>query len=162
MTPLMTLATVVVATVLTAPIQDHHQAHAADRARHGMGFDQQRTTHHFLVETDGGTIQVTAKDAGDIESARQSRSHLQHITEAFAAGDFTLPLFIHETEPPGSAIMKERRAMLTFTFERLPTGGKVIVRTSDPQALTALHDFLRFQIREHKTGDPLTPAERKR
>jgi hypothetical protein len=162
MTPVLALASVVAATMLTAPIQDHHQAHTADRARHGMGFDQQRTTHHFLIEADGGTIQVTAKDAGDTESARQIRTHLQHIAQAFAAGDFTLPLFVHQTEPPGSAIMKERRSMLTFTFERMPAGGKVIVRTSDPQARTALHDFLRFQIREHKTGDPLTPAERKR
>lgn len=161
MTPVLPLATVVVAATLTAPIQDHHQAHAADRARHGMGFDQQRTTHHFLIETDGGTIQVTAKDAGDTESESQIRTHLQHIAQAFATGDFTLPLFIHETEAPGSAIMKERRSMLSFTFERMPAGGKVIVRTSDRQALTALHDFLRFQIREHKTGDPLTPAERK-
>ena len=127
-----------------------------------MGFDQHRTTHHFLIDADGGTIQVTAKNAADAESERQIRAHLQHVAKAFAEGDFSLPLFIHETEPPGSAIMKERRSMLSFTFERMPAGGKVVIRTSDPQALAALHDFLRFQIREHKTGDPLTPAERRR
>jgi hypothetical protein len=158
----LAFATVVVATLLTTPIQDHHQAHAADRARHGMGFDQQRTTHHFLIDADGGTIQVTANDAGDAESEGQIRAHLQHIAKAFADGDFRLPLFIHATEPPGSAIMQERRSMLSFTFERMPAGAKVVIRTSDPQALAALHDFLRFQIREHKTGDPLTPAERRR
>jgi hypothetical protein len=162
MTSMLSLVAVFGAATLAAPIQNHHQAHAADRARHGMGFDQQRTTHHFLIEPDGGTIQVTAKDAGDTESESQIRTHLQHIAQAFAAGDFTLPLFIHETEPPGTAMMKERHSMLTFTFERTPAGGKVIVRTSDRQALTALHDFLRFQIREHKTGDPLTAAERKK
>jgi hypothetical protein len=157
MTTLLTLAAIAAAT-MAAPIQDPHRAHAADRARHGMGFDQQRTTHHFLVEPDGGTIEVTAKDPADTESADQIRTHLQHIAQAFAAGDFSLPLFIHETEPPGSAIMKARRTMLTFTFERMPGGGQVVVRTSDPRALAALHDFLRFQIREHKTGDPLAPA----
>jgi len=157
-----TIVLAVVAAVLTTPIQDHHQAQATDRARHGMGFDQHRTTHHFLIDADGGTIQVTAKDAGDAESERRIRAHLQHIAKAFAEGDFSLPLFIHETEPPGTAIMKERRSMLSFTFERMPAGGKVVIRTSDPPALAALHDFLRFQIREHKTGDPLMPAERRR
>ena len=49
------------------------------------------------------------------------------------------------------------RAAMTFAYERLPRGGKVVVRTADPDALAALHDFLRFQIREHKTGDPLSP-----
>ena len=39
-------------------------------------------------------------------------------------------------------------------------GGKVVIdtpETRDTAARDALHDFLRFQIREHQTGDPLTP-----
>ena len=35
-------------------------------------------------------------------------------------------------------------------------GGKVVIETEDTAARDALHDFLRFQIREHRTGDPLT------
>jgi hypothetical protein len=69
--------------------------------------------------------------------------------------DFSLPVFIHETEPPGVTVMKARRAEMTFRFEELPTGGKVVIRTNDAQALGALHEFLRFQIREHRTGDPM-------
>ena len=30
-----------------------------------MGFDQQRTAHHFLLFKDGGAIDVSVKDAGD-------------------------------------------------------------------------------------------------
>jgi hypothetical protein len=45
---------------------------------------------------------------------------------------------------------------MTFRYESLDKGGKVVAETADPAALAALHDFLRFQIREHKTGDPLT------
>jgi hypothetical protein len=30
------------------------------------------------------------------------------------------------------------------------------LEASDPIALAAIHDFLRFQINDHRTGDPLT------
>ena len=139
-----------------------HQAHGQDRGRHAMGFDQQRTEHHFLIEPQGGTIQVTARDSQDVESERQIRAHLQHITKAFGIGDFSLPVFVHDTEPTGAAVMKERRAALAYTFVPIRGGGKVVVRTSDAIALAAVHDFLRFQIRHHKTGDPLDPTAAKK
>ena len=46
----------------SAPIpQDHAQhQHPPSRAAQGMGFDQDRTQHHFLIEKDGGTIQVSS------------------------------------------------------------------------------------------------------
>ena len=69
----------------------------------------------------------------------------------------SLPLFVHATEPPGVATMKERRAQMSFRYEEVDKGGKVVVQTDDTSALAALHEFLRFQIREHKTGDPLAP-----
>jgi hypothetical protein len=142
--------------VLAAGTPLHHP-HAQDRAQHGMGFDQQSTTHHFILERAGGTIEVTAKAVGDKAVTNQIRAHLQHIASAFGKGDFTLPVFIHDTDPPGASTMKERRSSMTFSYEDLPAGGKVIVRTKDRAALDALHSFLRFQIREHRTGDPLEP-----
>jgi hypothetical protein len=136
--------------------QDHPPLSHA-RANHGMGFDQDRTIHHFLIDRTGGSIEVTAKTATDQDTIGRVRGHLRHIESAFANGDFTLPVFIHQTEPPGAATMKERRSTMTFTFEEMPAGARLVVRTQDAQALAALHDFLRFQIREHKTGDPLEP-----
>ena len=149
--------------VLAAPAAGQHQhAHPQDRAQQGMGFDQQKTTHHFLIQTTGGTIEVTARDASDQVSVDQIRGHLRHIASAFAQGDFSLPIFVHDTEPaklPGVSVMKARRAEMTFRYEDIGAGGKVVINTpdtSDTAARDALHDFLRFQIREHQTGDPLT------
>jgi hypothetical protein len=122
-----------------------------------MGFDQDKTTHHFLLQKAGGTIEVTAKNADDKASTDEIRMHLRHIATAFAAGDFNLPMFIHDTVPPGVQVLNARREQMTFRYEDVDKGGKVVVQTVDPAARDALHDFLRFQIREHRTGDPLTP-----
>jgi hypothetical protein len=51
--------------------------------------------------------------------------------------------------------MKAHKAKITYQFESTPTGAKLIINTEDPKALNAVHDYLRYQIREHKTGDPL-------
>jgi hypothetical protein len=87
-----------------------HKAHAQDesassvmneRGGRGMGFSQTATTHHFLLKTDGGAIQVEANDTADSASRDNIRKHLTHIAEAFSNGDFAIPMFVHDTVPPG-------------------------------------------------------------
>ncbi|HKB78835.1 MAG TPA: hypothetical protein VKH35_03885, partial [Thermoanaerobaculia bacterium] len=46
---------------------DHHHSGVMRRGAMGMGFDQQKTTHHFILLESGGRIEVTAKDAADRE-----------------------------------------------------------------------------------------------
>jgi hypothetical protein len=52
--------------------------------------------------------------------------------------------------------MQERTNALTFRFEETDAGARVRITTSDVKARNAVHEFLRYQIREHATGDPLT------
>ncbi len=52
--------------------------------------------------------------------------------------------------------MQRLKADIRFTFEELPQGGRVLINTTNHQALDAIHEFIRFQIREHQTGDNLT------
>jgi hypothetical protein len=40
------------------------------------------------------------------------------------------------------------------TFEELEWGGRVRIETTDAEAQKAIHDFLRFKIENHHTGDP--------
>ena len=127
-----------------------------DRADKGMGFDQAKTTHHFLLKRDGGVIRVEANDAKDTESRDQVRMHLAHIAKAFAAGDFDIPMFVHDQTPPGVPVMKARKDQISYRFEETNSGGRVVIASSDAEALAAIHEFLVFQIREHKTGDSLT------
>ena len=128
---------------------------ADDRADKGMGFSQEKTTHHFTLTKNGGEIGVLAKDAADSESRDQIRMHLSHIAHAFADGDFDIPMFVHDQVPPGVATMKAKKDRIQYRYEETESGGRVVISTQDSEARGAIHEFLKFQIRAHKTGDSL-------
>src|SRR5579864_1347328 len=139
----------------TTQQQQHDSTAMNTRGAHVMGFDQSKTTHHFTLTETGGIIQVQANDPSDTASRDYIRMHLEHISKAFAQGDFTDPHEVHAETPPGVPTMKARKDKITYQFESTPTGAKVIITTADPKASEAVHDYLRYQIREHKTGYPL-------
>jgi hypothetical protein len=133
-----------------------HDAHAQmnERGEHAMGFSQTATTHHFLLTPDGGVIQVEANDPKNTSSRDNIWMHLGHIAKMFADGDFNIPMFVHDTVPPGVPEMKQLQKRIHYTFEQTSSGGRVIIATTDKAAIDAVHRFLRFQIQEHQTGDP--------
>jgi hypothetical protein len=124
------------------------------RGAAAMGFDQDKTTHHFLLATDGGSIEVGVKDLSDAESRTQVRVHLKEIAVEFAGANFDKPFATHAEIVPGVGTMQERRASITYAYEDTPEGGRVRISTSDDEARAAVHAFLQYQIREHATGDP--------
>ena len=121
-----------------------------------MGFDQDKTVHHFLLRQTGGTIEVTAKDPADAGSIKQIRSHFREIADSFGKGLFDKPVATHGEMPPGADTMASNRERIKYRYEERANGAAVVIETQDPETLKALHDFLRYQIIEHKTGDPLT------
>jgi hypothetical protein len=130
--------------------------HQPDVEKHGdeaMGFPHDKTSHHFRLYSDGGAIEVTVNDNEDSENLQAIRSHLTHIITMFSAGEFSLPMFIHDQVPPGAPVMKEKRAEISYSFDELPAGGRVRIKTANRDALKAIHEFLRFQIADHHTGD---------
>jgi len=132
---------------VTAASAPEHRCGAADmnqRGDHVMGFDHTRTTHHFRLLPDGGAIEVTVNDPADSENRTMIQSHLSHIARMFAEGNFQAPMLIHGTQPPGADVMTQ-----------LKTGGRVRITTKNAEALDAIHAFLKFQIPQHETGDPL-------
>ena len=138
-----------------------HDPALEGRGDEGMGFSQAKTTHHFRLRADGGAIEVTVRDANDTESLGRIRAHLAHVREMFAAGDFSIPMFVHGEKPPGSATMKRRAGSIRYGYEDVPGGGRVMISTADLDALDAVHDFLSFQIVEHETGDVSAVPERR-
>jgi len=126
-----------------------------ERGDHVMGFDHTKTTHHFRLLSDGGLIGVAANSAQDRESRDQIRMHLGHIAKMFAAGNFKAPMLIHDQIPPGVPTMQKLKSDIQYRFEETDLGARIHISTSSPEALQAVYDFLRFQIKEHKTGDSL-------
>lgn len=154
---LIALGGVVGRTAVSAA-QSQHGQHAAGQKHGGpaMGFDVKKTAHHFLLSENGGSIEVSVKDPADRELREQVQTHLRHIAAQFGEGNFATPFAVHGENPAGVPELKQRAAEITYTFEPSDLGGRVAIATQSPKALAAVHEFLRYQIREHKTGDPLT------
>jgi len=146
-----------IALAMCAAAQDSGHPMDKSHADHAMGFSQDKTTHHFRLDKDGGAIEVEAKESKDAATIGQVRTHLQHIAHMFGEGNLEIPMLVHDQTPPGASEMKRLAAEIKYTYVSRPSGGRVRIQTRNPEALSAIHEFLKFQIREHKTGDPLTP-----
>lgn len=138
----------------TCPLHAQHQA-LDDRGDKVMGFGHTRTTHRFLLEKDGGVIQVEANDPKDSASLGQIRTHLAQIADAFSRGDFSMPKEIHARVLPGVPEMTKLKSEISYRYEESANGARVHIRTANPEALAAVHEFLRAQIGDHRTGDSL-------
>lgn len=138
-----------------ANTQTPEQQHCAmmKRGDVGMGFSHEKTTHHFVLLKDGGAIQVSVNDPKDDASRDQIRMHLSHIAKMFSEGDFNTPMFIHDTTPPGVPTMEKLHSEIRYQYDQTDTGAKIMIATANLKALQAVHEFLRFQIDEHRTGD---------
>jgi hypothetical protein len=136
--------------------QMQKDAEMKKRGAAAMGFDQNTTTHHFRLTVNGGFIQVEVNDSGDAVNRERIRTHLKTIAEEFAAGNFGKPFATHDEMPPGVKTMQRNKAAISYQFESTESGGRVRITTKRAVAVTAVHDFLRYQIAEHATGDPLT------
>jgi hypothetical protein len=130
-----------------------HEEMAAMNARgdKAMGFEQEKTTHHFRLLEDGGAIEVEARDGRDEASRASVRQHLAHIARAFSSGDFSLPMFIHAQVPPGAPALKRLQSEIKYEYEETERGARVRIRTRNTEALAAVQEFLRFQAQEHGT-----------
>lgn len=143
-----------------APQEQDPHSQMNHRGAMVMGFDQTKTTHHFLLYADGGAIDVSTKDASDVESRDAIRSHLPHIAVMFGGGDYSAPMLVHATNVPGTAELAKRKDQVSYSYVETTGGGRVDIATSDEGALAALHEFLRFQIRDHQTGDSMEVKKR--
>jgi 16S rRNA G1207 methylase RsmC len=71
----------------------------------------------------------------------------------FTEGSFNTPVLVHGVAVPGTATMTRLKAELHWTLQETPRGAKIIVVADNKEGLDAVHEFLRFQIEDHKTGD---------
>jgi hypothetical protein len=128
----------------------HDPSFAAVQARGqmAMGVNQFTSSHVFQPLADGGRIELQ-RDTEDSAGTAQIRGHMRQIAAAFQAGDFRLPGFVHAQAVPGTDVMAAKRAVISYSVESLPRGAAVRVRSDDPSAVKAIHEFLAFQRHDH-------------
>ena len=152
----MCRSTTVVLFVLAGPLaaqtsKDTGFAALQQRGKMVMGVDQYTSAHRFDDLPDGGRVVLT-RSAVDTAGVRTIRAHLADIARAFAAGDFGHTMAVHQHELPGTAIMRERRAAISYRVDTLAGGGAVRITTRDSTAVRAIHQFLAAQRGEHHAG----------
>ncbi len=155
---MLSLALFLLLQMSDCPMHAQH-THAMEVDQHGdeaMGFSHTLTRHSFRLRKDGGSIEVTANSPDDAKSIAAIREHLRAISKSFAEGDFAKPKATHGRMPDGTDVMLERKATIHYQYEDIPAGGKVRISSDDNRAVEAVHKFMRFQIEEHRTGDPVT------
>lgn len=174
MTRKLSVITVLGVALLTSIVQGQHPSIPADRTHDqhptqiqkeaqlkargavAMGFDQDAVTHHFLLKPSGGSIEVEVRDRLDTKNLQAIRAHLREIARQFAVGDFKAPLTTHAEVPAGVPTMQRLESAITYSYHQTPAGGRIEIVTQNLETLAAVHEFLRFQIAEHRTSDPLT------
>ena len=120
--------------------------------RHGdvVGADPSSLAHHFVSTASGGDV-ILDRKAGDTLTITQIRTHLDEIAKAFSTGDFSTPMMIHEKAADGADVMTRKASVIKYEVESTADGGTLHITTSDPEALAAIHRFIAFQVREHRT-----------
>jgi hypothetical protein len=132
----------------------HDSAHAAMQRRGAevMGVDQETSTHSFVTLPNGGLIELQS-ESGDSVGMRAIRAHLRGIAQAFSAGDFSAPSYVHMTTVPGAQVMAQRHNVIRYDYRDLPRGGSLRISTSDFTARRAIGEFIAYQRMEHMAGE---------
>ena len=134
--------------------QDHHQM-VNEHGDRVMGFSHEKITHHFELSYNGGCIDFRYYEMNDTQSRDEIRAAFPaHRPGMFAEGNFNAPMLIHNREDvPGTTVMSRLKDQLHWTMSETSRGARLTVIADNRPALDAVHQFLRFQIEDHQTGD---------
>jgi hypothetical protein len=124
-----------------------------DSRHDSMVMSHDSTRHSFRLFADGGAIELRAIDPKDSATIESVRAHLHGIAAEFTKKDFKTPTFVHGYTPDGVRQMERLHASINYRYEDVDSGARIRMTTSNPEALDAIHDFLRFQVIEHRTSN---------
>jgi hypothetical protein len=151
----------------------HHAQIARQHGAHGAvthSTDHNKATHRIRLYQDGGAIEVAVADAKDQLTLEAVRQHLSsfgsephgagHAAPAHDAARAHVRPQGHDASHAGVADLTRVKDKLTYTYSDTDRGGRVTIHTTDTEALTAVHIFLKQLIEQHKTGDATTIHKR--
>lgn len=124
-----------------------------------LGTDADKIVQHYYLVKNGGVIEFTAKDPADTATISAVRKYLDTQKDLFEKGKADADTEIYGKIPDGLPVLKKLRNEITFFAVKDDDGAALRMFSVNDQARQAIQDFLKFQISEHKTGDPLQVAE---
>ncbi len=139
-------------TPAVAPAASNDSAFAAiqERGKAVMGVDQYASQHRFTQLPEGGRITL-ALDPADTAGVTTIRTHMSDVARRFSQGDFALTSMVHAPVVPGTAEMAGGSDRIRYSVENVPGGATLWIQTRDPELVKAIHEFLEFQSRDHRS-----------
>jgi hypothetical protein len=120
-----------------------------------LGTDANRIFQHYYLVKNGGVIEFTAKDPADNASVAAVQKYLATQKDLFEKGKNEGDADVHGKIADGVPVLKKLRNEITFFTVKNEDGAVLRMFSTNDQARQAIQDFIKFQINEHKTGDPL-------
>jgi hypothetical protein len=117
-----------------------------------MGVNQDTSAHAFESLADGGRVILERPTEADTAEIRTIRAHMREIAAQFRRGDFHAPFLVHAQTVPGTMEMARLAGAITYTPIDRPRGAELRIRSQDPVALKAIHEFLAFQRADHRAA----------
>ncbi len=126
------------------------------RFSRALGVPLDKVTIHYYLVKNGGVIELSAKNTGDSGTIAALQKYLQNQKDLWEKGKETAVTEVHMHPPEAAATMRKLRNDITFYAAKTDNGGVLRMFSINDQARVAIQDYLRFEINEHKTGDPTT------
>lgn len=92
-------------------------------------------SRHFALNTQGGVIGIEASNLDDPVAADEIREQLAQLART------------------GVTELQRFRADIDYVYMPTAGGGELRIESRNDEALNAIHEYLRLQIRELQTGD---------
>lgn len=125
------------------------QAEVRRRGADVMTFSIAATLHTFQKTPDGGVQKVEAR-AGHAEQIPHIRAHLDSISRAFRARDFSAPARIHGESMPGLAELRSAApGELSIAYRDIDRGGEIRYTAKSPKIVDAIHRWFDAQLSDH-------------
>lgn len=104
----------------------------------------------FAKTTDGGIMHIAAKPGSDSKQIELIQQYLKQTAAEYSKNDFSSTERFHGTDMPGLARMKAAKSgAIKYQYKALPNGAQILFSTKSAELLSALHDWMEAQIKEH-------------
>ncbi|MGB8151289.1 MAG: hypothetical protein WCE97_08880 [Candidatus Cybelea sp.] len=149
----MAIIALAFATVPFATRADNsHQNMVMEHGAQVMPFDQKQAVHMFLPSVTGGVIEIVVHDMEATQIALV-RAHLLQEAAMFVRGNYSDPAYIHGRTMPGLARLESGTSRVSVRYFETPSGAAIALASADQDLVSAIHQWLAAQQRDHSLGD---------